>query len=416
MSDDQESRLLALPPEIREDIYREILHPAANRVPGVEDDDYDYNYRDALVLFKINRQIYWESRKIFRDLNVFIRIETPWAEAADHVAFEGHIPILTKGSRAKQFTGHSLNASIEGPHATDDGGNESFIILLEDLEKFTKTWLMADLSNPGLNSHLGLRLSLRDPHAPDWEEKRMPKARQRALLLPFGAVKDLGQLTVAGGGGDGGPRVLPSVEQELRAAMAVPPASPEDCLSECARLKDEGNKALTGAGGGPEAALELYRRAWAAMHIDVRGRRRHIHAEAYFARELGGDGPWRGRDGQTERLRLRVQLVANTCLAHARLGRWGEVKFWGLRTIHAVRANALGRLDAPARAEDEAVTELPAAAAMGKIYYRTGVAVRELGEGDDEARRLFAVAVVYLPQDESVRKAIEALGPPPQNS
>lgn len=403
MSDAHESRLLALPPEIREDIYRCILHPAANRVPG-EDDVYDYNYSDALVLFKMNRQIYWEARKIFRDLNVFIRIETPWAEAADHVAFEGHIPILTKGFRAKQFTGHSLNASIEGPHV-DDGDHESFIILLEDLEKFTKTWLMADLSNPGLNSHLGLRLSLRDPHAPDWEEKRMPKARQRALLLPFGAVKDLGQLNMAGSD----PRVLPSVEQELRAAMAVAPASPEHCLSECERFKDEGNKALTGA-GGPEEALRLYHRAWAAMHIDVRGRQRHVHAEAYFAHTLQ-DEPWRGKDGQTERLRLRVQLVSNTCFAYMKLGQWSDVKFWGMRTIQQIRMSALGMMEAPARAEDEAVPELPAAAALGRIYYRTGVAAKELGD-KQEARKLFLVAAIYLPQDKSVREEIEASTPP----
>lgn len=65
--------LLTLPPEIREEIYRLILTPNANRV--YNPDKYtDYDFHDALVLFKINRQIFIEARKVWRDLNVFVRI------------------------------------------------------------------------------------------------------------------------------------------------------------------------------------------------------------------------------------------------------------------------------------------------------------------------------------------------------
>jgi len=38
---------------------------------------------------------------------------------------------------------------------------------------------------------------------------------------------------------------------------------------------------------------------------------------------------------------------------------------------------------------------------MGKIYYRTAVAMKALGE-KDEARKLLRVAVVYLPGEETV--------------
>jgi len=80
--------LLTLPPEIREDIYRIILDPDANRLHN-RDKYTDYNFHDALVLFKINKQIYIEARKVWRDLNVFVRIETPWPEAQDHVSIQG---------------------------------------------------------------------------------------------------------------------------------------------------------------------------------------------------------------------------------------------------------------------------------------------------------------------------------------
>jgi hypothetical protein len=44
---------------------------------------------------------------------------------------------------------------------------------------------------------------------------------------------------------------------------------------------------------------------------------------------------------------------------------------------------------------------------MGKIYYRTGMAMKELGEDESQARRLLKVAGVYLPRDENVKKAIQ---------
>ena len=83
------------------------------------------------------------------------------------------------------------------------------------------------------------------------------------------------------------------------------------------------------------------------MHIVVRGRWRQVHAEAFFARQLrgpgegpageAGSGIWKGRNGALERLMLRVQLVANTCLAYLKLRLWREVVFWGMRSVGMMR-------------------------------------------------------------------------------
>ncbi|EMC98867.1 hypothetical protein BAUCODRAFT_44540, partial [Baudoinia panamericana UAMH 10762] len=325
------SRLLTIPPEIREHIYRLILHPHANR--QYHEDEYtSYDYRSALVLFRINRQIYLESRKIFRDLNVFVRIETPWPEAQQHVALEGHVPIFASGKRVSKFTGHSLNVAIDAPDvfipsATDE--EQCFLILLDDLDKFTQMWFYSNLSHPGLNPQLRLTLKLRDPYTPDWDEKRVSKSLQRGLLLPFGKVRNLHSVVISGD-----PKPLPSIETELRALQALPVPSPEHCLREATRLKQEGNVELTA--GRYTAALELYKEAWKAMHVIVAGRQRHIHADRFFAGELQEE-PYKGKIGQQERLVLRVQLVANTCQAYLKQEKYDDCAYWGKRSISMLR-------------------------------------------------------------------------------
>lgn len=120
--------LLNLPPELREIIYKLILDPDANRID--HGDEYaSYNYKPALVLFRINRQIYLESRKIFRFSNVFIRIQSPWPEASRHVQLEGHCPIvLSPSPKADAFGGYSLNVAIEpAAHAAGEWEIYSFV-------------------------------------------------------------------------------------------------------------------------------------------------------------------------------------------------------------------------------------------------------------------------------------------------
>ena len=391
--------LLTLPPEIRNQIYHLLLQPSASRLSG-PDEYTDYNYRPALTLFKTCHQIHIESRKVFRDLNVFVRIETPWPEAEDHVALEGHVPILMRDERAARFADHSMSMVIDAPQSPmQNSETETFIILLDDLEKFTKTWFYADLSHPGLNKFLRLTLELRDPYTPIWEAKRMPKWLQRKMLMPFGMVKDLKELVVKGD-----PQPFLSIENELREQQKIPYVSAEDCLRETIRLKAEGNTELNA--GRYREALRKYVKAWEAMHIVIKGRKRHIHADAFFGREMK-EAPFVGKPGQSERLVLRVQLVANTCLAYVKLEEWEEVKFWGMRSITMLR-EAMGadeRHEIPP--DDEAVLGFPAADQMGKIYYRTALAFKELGD-KVQARKLLRVSAIYLPRDENVKKEIAA--------
>ncbi|TGJ81916.1 hypothetical protein E0Z10_g6838 [Xylaria hypoxylon] len=391
--------LLSLPPEIRDQIYTIILHPSNNRT--FQPDEYtDYDYHDALALFRLNRQIYYEARDIFRTLNVFLRIKSPWSEAEQHVNLVGHVPILMRGTGASRFNGHSLQVTIETPAAGEpENGTHEFIMLADDLPAFTKAWFYWNLSHPGLNQWLRLKLFLRDPYAPDWDEKHVRRDIQRRLLLPFGDVKGLHDFSLTGD-----PKPQPKIVAELRALQALEPTSPEQCLVECMRLKNEGNELLQK--GEVRAALEVYNRAWEAIHIIVKGRQRHVHAEAFFARDLV-DEPFARKNGQLERMNLRLQLVANTCLAYMKLGDWHELQFWGVRTIQLMR-QATGANQRPIPPEDEALLGFPSATQVGKIYYRTARAFEELGDRA-EARRLVRVAQVYLPNDETVKKTLNSL-------
>ncbi|KJY02573.1 hypothetical protein TI39_contig41g00007 [Zymoseptoria brevis] len=393
------SKFLTVPAEIRELIYREILHPDANRV-YYEDEYTHYNYAPALVLFKLNRQIWHESRKIFRDLNVFVRVETPWPEAQDHVALKGHVPILISKDKARKFQDHSLEVGIDAPdHTNPDIETQCFVLLLEDLHKFTRTWFYADLSHPGMNNYLRLNLTLRDPYTPAWEEGRIPKSLQRRLLLPFGEVRNLKDTVICG-------ELKPyrAIVQELRDHQAEPHVSPESCLRESTSLKLAGNEALRAE--NYQSALKLYNESWLAMHIVIKGRQRHIHADAYFEKILTEE-PFVQKNGQQQRLILRVQLVANTCLVYLKLKEYENCVFWGMRTINVVR-EAVGvderTMISP---EEEAVRGFPAADQMGKIYYRVALALKELGDVS-EARRLLKVARIYLPRDENVMREVAA--------
>ncbi|KAK5174690.1 uncharacterized protein LTR77_001772 [Saxophila tyrrhenica] len=399
MTETTKPHLLTLPPEIREYIYRLILHPSANR-SSIADGYALQNYSAALVLFKLNHQIYIESRKIFRDLNIFVRIETPWQEAQSHVSLEGHVPILAKGEEAARFNGHTMSVIIDAPESPLQATEtEAFVILLEDLEKFCKVWFYADLTHPGLNRFLRLSLRLRDPHTPSWDEKRIHKAVQKQLLLPFGQVKDLKEVVISGD-----PKPLPSIEAELREAQKTPHQRPEHCLREATQLKLDGNVELTA--GNYTAALKKYVEAWEAIHIVIRGRKRHIHADSFFQGELR-EPPYEGKNGQSERLILRVQLVANTCQAYLKLEDWDSASFWGMRSIKMLR-EAMGADDTQELPpEDEAVLGFPAADQMGKIYYRTALAYKEMGD-KVQARKLLRVATIYLPRDEHVRKELAA--------
>lgn len=376
-------------------MYELLFNPAYLRQDH-EDGHHTYNY--DLAILHTNKQIYLESRKIFRQQNVFVRIETPWEQAQHHARVEGNVPIIAEDRLADQIQNIYMRVVIDSPQhgQSIDRDSRRFVLLERDLLAFTTMWQYSDLSYAGdLNKHLRLALHLQNPisaaEEKEGEELGLTKALQRKLLTPFGVIKSLLSVSISG------PQIdHDGIWKSTKMEMEVPYATPEACLEESSRLKDLGNDALK---KDPAKAIEIYFQAFKALHIICSGRRRSIWGDPWFATQLTS-GPFKNQHGQVVRLVLRVKLVANVIKAYLDLGEWEEAHFWGMRTILLMREAI--------REEDEPMDAFPAKDQMGKIYFRTGVASKML-EDKSEARKLLRIAKLYLPRDENVDKMLASV-------
>jgi tetratricopeptide (TPR) repeat protein len=319
-------------------------------------------------------------------------------EAQRHVAEEGNVPIVTANHMADQFRGHTMSIVIEAPqYGTLDRDSRKFVLLADDIPTFCRMWYFSDLSYAGdLNPHLRLALDIRNPlDEVGTEPLPVSVALQKRLMLPFGAIKNLRELKVTG------PAVDPDVDKAMRDAMAVAYETPEQCLENATKLKDEGNLAIKK--GQPKAALDLYLQAFEKLHVVNEGRKRYIWGDAWFHKQLRG-GPYDGQYGQGVRVILRVRLVANVLRAYNDMKDWEEAEFWGERTIGLVRGS-VGIND------DEPIVNFGATQELGKIYFRTGLACKNLGKRDT-ARRYFRTAHVYIPHDARILTELQSVAPP----
>ena len=382
-------RFLEIPAEIREAVYYEVLCSLNNK----QDLGNQYKkYNFDLGLFRTCQQIYNEAREVFRRNNIFVSIQTPWPEAQQHVAIDGYVPIVISGDQAQRFDNEHLQVIIDSPqYEALNQPTRKFVILLDDLPLFTEMWYYSDLTHPGLNAHLRLTLRIQDPYQLSFEQRAIPKALQRRLFEPFGMLKGLFDLQIQG-------EHYQSIEKSLREQMAVPYPAVEKCLEDSTQLKNAGNEALKIR--EYREALKLYREAFRHLMIICDGRRRSIWGDAYFQVKCQG-GAFDGQEAQVVRLVLRVRLVSNSVMAYLKLEDYEEARFWGMRSINMMR----GSLDG-----DEIMMGFEGAPEVGKIYYRTGIACREMGD-KAEARDLLKIAVKYLPNDRIVQKDLAALSP-----
>lgn len=395
---------LHYPPEIREQIYSDILSTVTSKVES-DDPEEPAHYEYQLAILRTCRQIHREAKKVFQD-NIFVKITTPWPDAIDHIRSEGKVPSVTTGEKADIFRDFHLWVFIDAPRTPSPHhhGTCSMVISLEDLKSFNEFWHFSNLNHHGLNQNLRLQLTIQDPHVPD---RKIPKALQTRLLLPFGMIKDLDAFEVHGS------KLLPSVDEALKKERAIPDPTPEQCLEKGVSLKDAGNALLKI--GLYHQALEKYIDAFGAIHIYVSGRVRHVHCEGFYIRPLVS-GIYKGQRGDYARMILRTQLVANIVLTFLKLEDFAEAYFWGKRSIILFRQSVTGE-DSDEIGDDEQdwswlsriqVIRFAAQDAMGKICYRTALASRALGKVS-EVKVLMKAAAVYLPGDEKVVEEVKAL-------
>lgn len=376
------SRLLCLPGELRNRIYTELLSSRCTK----QDLNHGYvRYDFFFALLRLNRQIYFEARKVFRQ-NVFVRVTTPWREAEEHVATEGRVPMLVKGAKADSFTAWHMTAVLGSPHHVYPFGNPScsWIMCREDIDTFCKLWFRSNLGNPGLNQHITLDLTIQDPYQSD---SYPSKTLQQLLMMPFGVVKGLDNLTVRGFKRD-------SVEKDLRAAMAIPDPSPPECIENAVTHKNVGNMELHAS--NYKLAASKYQEALDSLYLDpeIYGESLAAQMSNFFNEKLES-GTYKGRNADDVRNVLSIQLTANTVLAYLKLQDWSMAYLWGSRAINHLR---IAQLDPP---HTISATE----ADRAKLYFRTGLALKGMCRSE-EAYSMLVTASKLTPNDPVIAKEI----------
>jgi hypothetical protein len=289
----------------------------------------------------------------------------------NHVSSEGLVPIVCTDARANAFDGHHGEVSITAPfhQAVPE---HTVVVLVDDLHLFTRTWHYSALSYPMLNDRLNVTFLLRDPdYYPEdaaSEEKEVPLALQKKLLLPFEAVKGLHGTQIHG--------YAPSVQAELARLQALPIPTLQEACETATELMVAGDAALTSSPPDPAEALELYRKAFHAIHILIHGRTRRVLGDGFFHNAIT-KGPYAGHTGMTVRVLLRLKLVGRTIAAYNALAEWGEAAHWGLRTINIIS-------DSLDTGFEEFLTEFLGKEDVGYIYLRTAIAFTKMETAKEE--------------------------------
>ncbi|KAF2263036.1 hypothetical protein CC78DRAFT_617989 [Lojkania enalia] len=357
---------LSLPLELREQIYSLYFNPSS-RLERRENGGGQYRF--DFDILRVSKQVYIEAQTVWRREVHFVRIETPWPQAAwihavNHISHEGLVPIVTAGVSGDTFRYHHGLVQITAP-AYGGEPEHTIVVLLDDLHLFCYVWFYSALNYEELNHHLRVSFALQDPYYPA-DPKPIPIALQKKLLLPFGKVKELDEVTITG--------YDDVVKEELEREMATPYDSPQKCCEDSAEFMEAGDRVLSE--GRPKGALELYFKAFHAIHIIISGRLRSVLADHFFHKSIL-EGRYKGQTGTTVRIILRIMLVSRTVNAYLKLEQWEEAAFWGIRSIKIMR-NTVGT------EFEDFLVEVAGMLDSGLLYLRTGIAMKKMEENGSE--------------------------------
>ncbi|OAL57471.1 hypothetical protein IQ07DRAFT_556227 [Pyrenochaeta sp. DS3sAY3a] len=384
---------LRLPRELRDVVYSLYFKPADRLIHSHSLEAKGYYgglYKFDFDLVHVNRQVYTEASAVWRRENIFVKLATPWPSAGmyriylmatdgrdlmdfgaggkllvNHISSEGLVPIVCMDEKADVFTTHHGLVQITAPfhQAVPE---HTVVVLLDDLPKFTQTWYYSALSFPMLNDRLSTTFVLRHPQYSSkisgelHSNKEIPLSLQRRLLLPFEQVKGLYHMGFSG--------YAPSVQEELERRMALPIPTLQECCESATDLMAQGDVAL--AANTPLEALELYRKAFHAVHILIHGRTRRVLADVFFHDGIE-NGRYAGQTGMTVRVVLRLKLVSRTVAAYLQLHEYGEAAYWGMRSIRIMR-------EALDTEFEDFLTDFLGDSDVGLIYLRTGIALYKM--------------------------------------
>ena len=382
-----EATLLGLPLEIRESIHNYVLQPSV-RQKHYSKPCYTFD----VALFRVCRQISQESQSVFKRKYNIILFRSNSSVVVD-MAAQNSVPVVKFGTKASLCKNHVMKVTVSyAGVGTSVGVTDKHLtaILLEDLPKFCKAWFYWYGKNSLWEKNITIEFN--DNGSAIFSTGKLPVHFQEKLLLPFGILcaKDCTQIK--------GQWHDQSVEHTLQEMIESPEATPLERLKECENIKNFGNKALTS--GNYQDALDFYIRALDEIFVVCSGRSRLDTRKSYFDVILNDDH-FPSHSGMEIYFLLRAKLAANILKAFLKMKNFEEALFWGTRaidTMHEYQENYNDRLAMGTPAND----------AVGRIFYRTGVAAKALGD-ESEARRLFRVAMDYLPGDEQIKRDLASV-------
>jgi len=129
---------LTLPGEIRENIYKQLLI-TDNNYREREDQDPSTFWTFDVRIYRTSKQIYAEARDVFRRVNTFVKIVTPWESAVENTKKFSLTPVLCRGEVAETFKGCQMTCSVDAPLMPSDKGPHTFVIDARDTAGFCRS-------------------------------------------------------------------------------------------------------------------------------------------------------------------------------------------------------------------------------------------------------------------------------------
>ena len=129
---------LTLPGEIREHIYRELLITDNNYLER-EDQDPSTFWTFDLRIYRTSKQIHHEAREVFRRVNTFVKIVTPWESAVENTKKFSLTPVLCRGVIAEEFKGCQMTCTVDAVMMPPERGPHTFVIDARDTEGFCRS-------------------------------------------------------------------------------------------------------------------------------------------------------------------------------------------------------------------------------------------------------------------------------------
>jgi len=267
-------------------------------------------------------------------------------------------------SRANEFTSHHGIVQITAPFH-DVAAEHMIVILVDDLHLFTETWFYSALSYPMLNERLATTFILQNPNRGEHDDGQhigVPLAIQKRLLFPFEQVKGLHSTRFY--------NYDPSVQAELLRLQAKPIPTLHEALESATDYMEAGDAVLTAPNTDDKTsaleALDLYLKAFHAIHILIHNRTRRVMADMFFHDNVT-KGRYKGQTGITIRVILRLKLVSRTVAAYNKLARWDDAAFWGMRSIGILRETSSPDFEG-------FLKEVLGGMDIALLYVRTGIA------------------------------------------